>query len=62
MSYLDEIAIDRELVLQFFLTFARFEFALKATGYARGNENFVEPDWNAFATSIRDAFDENHNS
>ena len=60
MPYLEDVEINRELVLRFFLVFSRFEFALKFAGYARGNENYVEPNWKCFAASIRDRFDKNH--
>jgi len=31
--FLANVTIDHDLLLEFFLTFARFEFALKATGF-----------------------------
>lgn len=66
-----EVAIlggDREQLLDFFLTFARFEYALKAAGLFRPRtrrrtrsqrpEEYpdAEPDWPRFAQSIRHAF------
>lgn len=60
MPYLEDVEINKELVLHFFLVFSRFEFALKFAGYARGNENRVEPNWERFADSIRDRFDKNY--
>jgi hypothetical protein len=45
----ERFAEDRMLVLQFFLVFARFEYALKRSGFLRGNESKVEPDWDRFA-------------
>jgi hypothetical protein len=53
MDYLQNVPIDRELVLDFFLRFSRFEFALKITGYACGDDARVDPDWNRFAADIR---------
>ena len=61
MPYLEETVLNRDLVLEFFLKFSRFEFALKLAGYARGNINRVEPDWIRFAATIRDLFNRNHN-
>lgn len=61
MSYLEETIIDRDLVFEFSLKFSRFEFALKLAGYARGNENYVEPDWTRFAAAVKDTFDKNQN-
>jgi len=55
--------VDRDLLLDFFLTFGRFEYALKNGGYlVRHVENpqcppSAEPDWDRFATSLRAVFD-----
>jgi hypothetical protein len=53
--YFDNIGLDRELLLEFFLTFARFEFALKTSGFATsrgGPASFAEPDWRCFAETL----------
>ena len=39
------------LVCEFFRTFARFEYALKVTGFYRHGRNNAEPDWTRFAES-----------
>ena len=61
--------VDRELLLEFFLTFSRFEHALKATeflgGRARGRRNdprppVAEPNWDGFARSVRRVFRARH--
>ena len=57
MTYLEETKIDQSLVLDFFMKFSRFEFALKISGFARGDENFVGPAWRRFAASISSSFD-----
>jgi hypothetical protein len=57
VAYLDETKIDRDLVLEFFLRFARFEFALKASGYADGDDRRVDPAWERFARDITVNFD-----
>jgi len=49
--------VSKDLLLNFFLTFSRFEFALKIHEFAKGNQNRVQPDWDKFANSIRDSFD-----
>jgi hypothetical protein len=55
------------LLLDFFLTFARFEYALKKTGYfVHKPENIehsptAEPDWDRFTASLRDKFDASKN-
>jgi len=61
MAYLEETFINRDLVLEFFLKFSRFEFALKLAGYARGNDTYIKPDWIRFAATINDIFNKNHN-
>ena len=57
MSSLREWRVDRELLLDFFLSFSRFEFALKLAGFAEGNEKRVRPNWESYAASIKDIFD-----
>lgn len=55
--------VDRDLLLDFFLSFARFEYALKNTGLyvhhrpSQGLPIQAEPDWDRFAVSLRTAFD-----
>ena len=42
--------LDR-LVYEFFRTFARFEYALKTSGFHRPDRNNAEADWTRFAES-----------
>jgi hypothetical protein len=60
-----ETRVDRELLLNFFLTFSRFEYALKASGlFKRTNPQRndpsrppeAQPDCDTFAVSLRCAF------
>lgn len=44
-----------QLAIELFKTFARFEYALKATGYHKGNGP-AEPDWRRFAENISEVF------
>jgi len=50
--------VDRKLLLDFFLTFSRFEYALKAGGYVkaghreRGGYPNADPDWHKFISTI----------
>lgn len=60
------ITIDPNLLLDFFLKYSRFEYALKASGFVIGIGRPLEggikraaPDWNSFSDSIRDTFDRN---
>lgn len=54
--------VDRDLLLEFFLTFSKFEYALKASGVIKQHPPDqegvfrVEPNWDAFAVSLRGAF------
>ncbi len=48
-------AVDQELLLEFFLEFSRFEYALKASGLFKPHPR-AEPDWDRFAASLRDSF------
>lgn len=57
-----ETAVDKELLLEFFLVFSRFEYALKASGFFKRHPTDpprwpkAEPDWDSFAVSLRDTF------
>lgn len=61
--------MDRELLCEYFLTFSRFEYSLKAIGLfkrpkSKGINRFkengclpdAEPDWDSFAASLQDVF------
>lgn len=54
--------VSKDLLLEFFLTFSRFEYALNATGWHKRRPMTppdwpkAEPDWDRFAISLRDAF------
>ncbi len=50
------------MVVEFFITFARFECALKSSiEFANGNGDRVEANWGKFASSIRDSFNPHEN-
>ncbi len=56
--------INQTVLLKFFLTFARFEFALKNAGFFQRPRNInpadppdAHPDWDCFAASIRQALE-----
>lgn len=57
------IEIDSNILLDFFLTFARFELSLKNSGFFRRRKKIdlrdppdAHADWNLFAVSIQDSF------
>jgi len=45
------------LINDFFVTFSRFECALKASGFINGSDDRVSANWETFVASIRDDFD-----
>jgi hypothetical protein len=51
-SIIDKLNIPRDLILEFFVTFARFEYALKRAGYLHGNEQNTSADWDRFAKEL----------
>ena len=46
------LVVAPELILDFLRTFSRFEFALKAAGFADGDEQRVAPAWDRFGRVI----------
>jgi hypothetical protein len=58
-------SVDQQLLLEFFLVFSRFEYALKASGFHKRHPPNpphyprAEPDWDCFAARLRDKFDPN---
>ncbi len=52
----DHISVD-PIVIQFFVAFSRFEYALKRSRYVSGQGGYAKPMWNMFAASIEDQFD-----
>lgn len=49
---LQNVTLDHDFLLEFFITFARFEFALKTSGFAIGDEREARPDWDRFGRSL----------
>jgi len=58
---LDIVFDEKELIFNFFVTFSRFEYALKISGYMIENET-VWPDWKRFIEENYMNFDKNHSS
>jgi hypothetical protein len=54
---LTELNIDKQTVMEFFIVFSRFEFALKRTGYLKRHNGKAEPDWRKFEMIHKDEFD-----
>ena len=49
----DSLGIDKDLVLEFFCAFSRFEYALKKAGFATGGKTRVSADWDCFGKTLR---------
>lgn len=48
--------LDRSTLAEFFINFARFEYAVKAAGYSHNKNGYAEPDWSAFCVSFTTDF------
>ena len=58
----EQISIDKDLLLSFFLTFSGFEFALKNTRFKReARHGGAEPDWQAFIETVSPQFNKEEN-
>ena len=66
-----ETKINKNLLLNFFLIFSKFEYALKAGGFHKRRKKLnshdglpiydAEPDWNRFDVSMRSSFQVDRN-
>jgi hypothetical protein len=68
MCNLDNITVKPELLFSFFHNFARFEYALKKAGFAKGfgddlggGIKSASPDWDRYANYIKNNFDKHEN-
>ena len=51
---------EKELILEFFLSFSRFEYALKACNFINGNSR-IAVNWDKYIATISSAFDQTLN-
>lgn len=51
----ETLVVDRDLVLQFFGLFSRFEYSLKRSGFLKTGSK-AEPNWDKYANSIQGRF------
>ena len=52
------LSVERRLVTEFFVVFARFEYALKRARFVqRDTADQVQADWDKFANAIESSFD-----
>ncbi len=59
---LENISVKRDLLLDFFLTFSKFEYALKNSRFKRlAHHGGAEPDWNVFIDAVASNFNRNEN-
>jgi hypothetical protein len=56
-AIIDSLNVPKELTLEFFAAFARFEYALKRAGYVVGDDKSASPSWDRFAVDLRDMGD-----
>lgn len=56
---LTELNVDQDIVMEFFVVFSRFEFALKRSGYLKNGKDGrrAEPDWPKFELMYKKKFD-----
>ena len=45
-----------DLIIEYFIVFSRFEYALKQTGFHNGSETHLEPDWDKFCNTFKEKF------
>jgi len=48
----ERLGPDKEIALEFFAVFSRFECALKCSEYVKGNNQRAEPDWDEYAKHL----------
>jgi hypothetical protein len=51
---------DRKLSIEFFILFSRFEYALKRSGFVKGNKKRVDSDWDKFGKRYNRLFLKNN--
>lgn len=61
MNPFKNINVQKDLLFTFFICFAKFEFSLKVSGFAKGDIHRVSPDWDKYAHSIKKSFDKTVN-
>jgi hypothetical protein len=54
-AIIDQFDIPRDLTVEFLGTFARFEYALKRSGYVKGNEKRIDADWDRLCQELASA-------
>lgn len=50
------LRIPADVVVEFFVVFARFEFALKDAGFVFSDHGRASPDWHAFQDEVAEVF------
>jgi hypothetical protein len=56
---LTDLHIDKEVLVDFFVNFSRFEYALKRANIVKRNEHHAEADWKGFGDTIERQFNPN---
>jgi hypothetical protein len=56
-TFIQQLDIDRELLLKFFIVFSRCEYALKRSGFTNGQDGVkVEPNWDKYIKLLKADF------
>jgi len=51
-----KLHMPKDLACDYLAIFSRFEYALKAAGFAQANRGYAEPNWGGFGQSIAATF------
>jgi len=52
----DQLHMPKELACEFLAVFSRFEYALKSTGYVKGNGDWLRVAWKQFGRDVDERF------
>lgn len=59
-SIMRHLRVNKDIAIEFFFVFSRFEYALKMSGFLRGGIGRAEPNWEQFTPILGDIFDEHY--
>lgn len=56
MELLNSLNLDKDLLLDFFIVFSRFEYSLKRAGFLKSNDGSAEPNHDKFGSTYKNQF------